>query len=153
MCRLALTSAAQPPRARPELQAHEGSAAQVRHILLRSAFTSLHKLYPLISEGFVSHTSPHAEIYGIPDIPTLHSGDQWLSSSVTALSPLPPPLPSRSTCSFRQKFVSLYRLSRAPNYRTVPHLRLKNVRPCREYYLLGESQVLRRSRLSEDNRK
>jgi hypothetical protein len=27
----------------------------------------------ILNSGFASHTSPHAEIYGIPDMPTLHS--------------------------------------------------------------------------------
>ncbi|KAJ7484716.1 serine hydrolase FSH [Mycena latifolia] len=31
--------------------------------------------FGIFCSGFVSHTSPHAEIYGIPDIPTLHTLD------------------------------------------------------------------------------
>ncbi|KAJ7234618.1 serine hydrolase FSH [Mycena haematopus] len=31
--------------------------------------------FGIFCSGFVSHTSPHAEIYGIPDIPTLHTVD------------------------------------------------------------------------------
>ncbi|KAJ7716580.1 serine hydrolase FSH [Mycena maculata] len=31
--------------------------------------------FGIFCSGFVSHKSPHAEIYGIPDIPTLHTVD------------------------------------------------------------------------------
>ncbi|KAJ7336322.1 serine hydrolase FSH [Mycena albidolilacea] len=31
--------------------------------------------FGIFCSGFVSHTGPHAEIYGIPDIPTLHTVD------------------------------------------------------------------------------
>ncbi|KAJ7136055.1 serine hydrolase FSH [Mycena epipterygia] len=31
--------------------------------------------FGIFCSGFISHTSPHAEIYGIPDIPTLHTLD------------------------------------------------------------------------------
>ncbi|KAJ7151111.1 serine hydrolase-domain-containing protein [Mycena filopes] len=32
--------------------------------------------FGIFCSGFVSHSSPHAEIYGIPDIPTLHTVDE-----------------------------------------------------------------------------
>ncbi|KAJ7275047.1 serine hydrolase FSH [Mycena rebaudengoi] len=31
--------------------------------------------FAILCSGFVSHNSPHAEIYGVPDIPTLHTVD------------------------------------------------------------------------------
>ncbi|KAJ7039822.1 serine hydrolase FSH [Mycena alexandri] len=34
-----------------------------------------HLKFGIFCSGFVSHASPHAEIYGIPDIPTLHTVD------------------------------------------------------------------------------